>query len=374
MGNNCCFGRDKEPTPSTEPETVEDEWDPHAHRVIQKQLSNASTQCTETLELQLHTDDTTCEADSTQDGATSSPPGWSAAGSLPKVKKAELGIRWERVGGGFDGDVYGTTWLVTNVAVKVHRKRGECLHELQLLSELSHPCVVQLLGWMEDGPGLQETPNALVLERCDDHLSGWATANPVATRLLFLPKLFAEILEALTFLHSRSVIHRDLRGPNVLLRNMSCKVCDFGNSSRLPVADLGPVGAIHFKAPEVINWQDYDGRSDVYSCGMLLWEFLMARTPMEDEGRDHGHDLGPQIVSGLRPKKPGFEGAEFYELLMDIFWTGRVLDCPGCGSQIRGSPQLGHRAGLHSGPTEQHGRSLPLYQLGDDNRWAFQSG
>ena len=90
-----------------------------------------------------------------------------------------------------------------------------------------------------------------------------------------------DIALGMNYLHSRRVLHCDLKSSNILIdANWDIKLCDFGLSrvrSKLHAKDdenRGLVGTPHWSAPEILRGKRYDESSDVYSYGMILWEIV----------------------------------------------------------------------------------------------------
>jgi serine/threonine-protein kinase len=109
------------------------------------------------------------------------------------------------------------------------------------------------------------------------------------------PMLLAEALEvmvqacrALQFAHDRGIVHRDVKPSNIrVLDDGTVKIMDFG------IAKLGAsgitktgmmVGTVHYMSPEQVRGQALDGRSDVFSLGVILYELLGRRRPFSGEG------------------------------------------------------------------------------------------
>jgi len=129
-------------------------------------------------------------------------------------------------------------------------------------------------------------------------------------------KLAMDIAQGMRFMHNFEppLIHRDLKSPNVLLATMltdagypsvMAKVADFGFSRSLMFSQqLSSVGADNpvWLAPEVIQREAYDGKADVYSYGVILWE-LVAR---EDFLKDILSPLAIEqaVLQGERPPIP----------------------------------------------------------------------
>src|SRR6185436_3880988 len=96
-------------------------------------------------------------------------------------------------------------------------------------------------------------------------------------------EIMVQVLRGLQFAHDHGIIHRDVKPSNIrLLEDGSAKIMDFG------IAKLGGtgvtktgmmVGTIHYMSPEQIRGRPLDGRSDVFSVGVILFELLAGRRP-----------------------------------------------------------------------------------------------
>ena len=99
--------------------------------------------------------------------------------------------------------------------------------------------------------------------------------------------------------HEAGIVHRDVKPENIVLHHDHpgapevVKVVDFGLAKLLAAeqpaddeASVGlAVGSLDYIAPERLRHKVYDGRSDVYSVGVLLYRMLTGRLPYEDDGR-----------------------------------------------------------------------------------------
>ncbi|WFD07437.1 non-specific serine/threonine protein kinase [Malassezia vespertilionis] len=138
---------------------------------------------------------------------------------------------------------------------------------------------------------------------------GNAAANPLAAeqRRLYphpidgglndamVRSFFAQLASALRFLRSRDIVHRDIKPQNLLLRipDEEClasghprelpqiKVADFGFARSLPAASLAKTlcGSPLYMAPEILRYEKYDAKADLWSVGAVLYEMSVGKPP-----------------------------------------------------------------------------------------------
>lgn len=100
-------------------------------------------------------------------------------------------------------------------------------------------------------------------------------------------KLFQQIICAVEYCHRHKIVHRDLKPENLLLdQNMNVKIADFGLSNIMTDGNFlkTSCGSPNYAAPEVISGKLYAGPEvDVWSCGVILYVFLVGRLPFDDE-------------------------------------------------------------------------------------------
>jgi hypothetical protein len=100
-------------------------------------------------------------------------------------------------------------------------------------------------------------------------------------------RIMSEILDALDHAHAQGVVHRDIKPANlILLPDGRVKIADFG-IARIGASELTQTGAVlgtpSYMSPEQFTSQPVDGRSDLFSCGVILYQLLTGEKPFTGE-------------------------------------------------------------------------------------------
>lgn len=125
-------------------------------------------------------------------------------------------------------------------------------------------------------------------------------------------KIGLQILNALSYLHSIQIWHRDVKSENVLVTqithgNLNVKLCDFGISKEFSDdRKEGTEGTVPFMAPEFLDSKVFTSQSEVYSFGILLYELFYLSVGEVCQSTPYGDLLAIQILfqvvnNDLRP-------------------------------------------------------------------------
>ena len=214
--------------------------------------------------------------------------------------------------------------------------------EIEILENLSHPCLPQLLTFDDS-----RQRAVLVLDYCPGgDLFELASQQRELLTPALIQRIFAELIEAVGYLHSQWICHRDIKLENVLFDvplpdlprignpltypRAIVTLTDLGLAKKIPKPPESPMlihncGSIDYAAPELLLQQPYDGRLvDMWALGVTLYALVEGRLPFDPlPGRrrqasvnhriarcdwmwiEHGDDNGEWIED----KYPELEGA-----------------------------------------------------------------
>ncbi|KAL1412966.1 Protein kinase of the Mitotic Exit Network [Vanrija albida] len=201
------------------------------------------------------------------------------------------------LGRGASGNVYRALNFLTGETVAIKSisllslppsSLPDIMSEIDLLKNLNHPNVVKYKGFTQDKENL-----FIVLEYCEN-----GSLQTILKKFGKFPEslvgvYICQVLEGLSYLHDQGVIHRDIKGANILTnKDGSVKLADFGVSSRAPTPDLAAVakvdadnevvGSPYWMAPEVIEQSGATTASDIWSVGCVVVELMEGKPPYGD--------------------------------------------------------------------------------------------
>jgi eukaryotic-like serine/threonine-protein kinase len=194
--------------------------------------------------------------------------------------------------------------LGRNVALKISKPAGddcqEFAREYTAISALQNPAVVDIYDY-----GFHDGREFIAMEYfpCGDLKTRLQQPMTVIESLEYAQRICA----ALEVVHGAGLLHRDLKPPNVMLReDGSIVLIDFGLAKQLDRAHLNTVagvlrGSPYYMSPEQAQGLPLDARSDLYSTGVILFEMLTGNKPFLGST---AVEVMQQHVNGQRPPLP----------------------------------------------------------------------
>ncbi|KAF1469927.1 Mitogen-activated protein kinase kinase kinase 1, partial [Megadyptes antipodes antipodes] len=186
--------------------------------------------------------------------------------------------------------------------------------EIRMMSHLNHPNIIRMLG-----ATCEKSNYNLFIE----WMAGGSVAHLLSKYGAFKESVIInytdQLLRGLSYLHENQIIHRDVKGANLLIDSTGhrLRIADFGAAARLASKGTGAgefqgqlLGTIAFMAPEVLRGQQYGRSCDVWSVGCVVIEMACAKPPWNAE--KHSNHLAlifkiasattaPSIPSHLSP-------------------------------------------------------------------------
>ncbi|MDY0296023.1 MAG: bifunctional serine/threonine-protein kinase/formylglycine-generating enzyme family protein [Acidobacteriota bacterium] len=182
------------------------------------------------------------------------------------------------------------------------------LKEAETAAGLNHSNIVSIYDVGSEGQW-----NYMVMEYLPRNLAGMIAHGSLESDKGV--NIFASIASALDYAHQKGFIHRDVKPDNILFREDGTPVlCDFGiaravgSATRLTKTGMS-VGTPHYMSPEQARGKPLDGRSDLYSLGVVLYEMLTGKVPFEAEDSvavaiAHVQDPVPRLPENLAKYQP----------------------------------------------------------------------
>lgn len=182
--------------------------------------------------------------------------------------------------------------VALKVLFKSQLQKGGVEHqlrrEIEIQAHLRHPHILRLYGYFYD-----DTRIYLILEFApkgelykDLQRQTRFSEERTATSIF-------QLADALLYCHSKAVIHRDIKPENILVGlKGELKIADFGWSVHAPSSRRATLcGTLDYLPPEMIEGKMHDEKVDLWSLGILCYEFLCGKPPFETETHNETYKL-----------------------------------------------------------------------------------
>jgi serine/threonine-protein kinase len=181
------------------------------------------------------------------------------------------------------------------------------IREIKVQARLSHPNIAALHN------ALQVNDQFLMVMEYVEGISLHSRLQQGRLEPAVAVDIALQVLSALAYAHAQGVIHRDIKPANIMFTNAGiAKIMDFGIARSLIDKQLtragSAVGSLYYMSPEQVQGDAVDGRSDLYSAGILLYEMTTGVKPITGETswavmNAHIHKV-PRAPFELNPSVP----------------------------------------------------------------------
>ncbi len=191
-----------------------------------------------------------------------------------------------KIASGGMSDVFQAKRLYDNkqVALKLMRddisKNKEAVkrfyEEADLVMKLNHPNIVEIFSL-----GKNKRASFIAME----YIEGKTLRELLNKKRLFdnqtIINISLDITKGLEYIHSKGIIHKDIKPKNILIADTTAKISDFGIASCGPTAYSHRQGAPSYMSPEQVRGRDIDHRTDIYSLGITMYEMATGQVPFK---------------------------------------------------------------------------------------------
>jgi len=171
--------------------------------------------------------------------------------------------------------------IIKKNALKGHQKM-RFFYEMEVMKKLDHPNILRIFEVFQD-----QKRYYLVTELG----LGGELFDEIAKKSNFCEKdaasIIEQVLEAIAYCHSKSIIHRDIKPENLLIdpkNNNNMKIIDFGTCQKMKAKKKmnEAFGTSYYIAPEVLA-SKYDEKCDCWSIGVIMFILLCGKPPFDGE-------------------------------------------------------------------------------------------
>ena len=271
---------------------------------------------------------------------------------IERVGKGGMGVLFRGMDPVLDREVAIKLMLV-DFSDDEEQMRPRFYVEARAAAKLQHRNIVTVFEFAEEG-----TTPYIVMEFLRGTSLGARMVSPLPLSLDAKLDIIAQLCDALHYAHEQGVVHRDVKPANVfLLTDGTVKLLDFGiakmaSSGLTRQGDV--LGSASYMSPEQVRGSDMvDGRADIFSTGVVLYELLSGRKPFESDQptativkilndpptaiESLVPDLPAQLVAAVNralAKDPAERFATAGEMSKELQWIRRALGSAGEGAPL----------------------------------------
>ncbi|MFI5179217.1 MAG: serine/threonine-protein kinase, partial [Vicinamibacterales bacterium] len=202
---------------------------------------------------------------------------------LERVGRGGMGVLYRGIDPVLDREV-AIKLMLADFSEDAEQLRPRFYREARAVAKLQHRNIVTIFEFAEEG----QTPFIVMEFLKGTSLAARMAAEPPLT-LDDKLDIVAQLAAGLSYAHEQGIVHRDVKPANIfLLEDSTVKLLDFG-IAKLTTSTLtrqgDMLGSASYMSPEqVMGSESVDGRADVFSAGVVLYELIAGRKPFQGDG------------------------------------------------------------------------------------------
>jgi len=214
---------------------------------------------------------------------------------------------------GYEKNASKKKYAIKKIYRKSNQKYVKYLNlEIEIMNKLNHKNIIKLYDTI-----YTEKYVFLVLELCDTDLYTYIHNNIITEK--DTQYIVKQIIEAIKYIMDNNIVHRDLKPHNILINKdtKEIKLCDFGFAREFKDTLLTDTicGSPLYMAPELLQNQKYNIKSDIWSLGIIMYEIVMKNHPFKSNNIS-------DLINKINNNKPILTNSNFSngckELIRDL--------------------------------------------------------
>ena len=189
-------------------------------------------------------------------------------------------------------------------------------YEIEIMNKLKHKNIITLYDTI-----YTEKYVFLVLELCDTDLNNYIQNNVINEQDTKF--IIRQIIEAIKYIMDNNIVHRDLKPHNILINKSTkeIKICDFGFAKEFKDTLLTDTvcGSPLYMAPELLQNQKYNIKSDIWSLGIIMYEIVMKNHPFKSSNIT-------DLIHRIQNDKPILTNSDFSQGCKELISNLLIVD------------------------------------------------
>ena len=188
--------------------------------------------------------------------------------------------------------------------------------EIDIMNKLNHKNIIKLYETIHTDKYV-----FLVLELCDTDLYSYICNNVINENDTKF--IIRQIVEAIKYIMDNNIVHRDLKPHNILINinTKEIKLCDFGFAKEFKDTLMSDTvcGSPLYMAPELLQHQKYNIKSDIWSIGIIMYEIVMKNHPFKSNNIS-------DLIHKINNNKPILNNSNFSKECIELISDLLVVD------------------------------------------------